>query len=144
MRKFTFITLVMILGMSSVSFGKEYLCTPYRYLLDDLKSGGKGEFRIIPTKVLLEHTRFMVKTEGNEIKMKSVKIVGSKENLCEVGKESRSMKYRGYRICYNPLIGKYGHPKSFEFSLDLIKMTFKSYSQKDGTRIFSKGTCEEI
>ena len=69
MRKITFITLMMILGMSSVSFGKSYLCTPYHYLLDDLKSRGKGEFRIIPTKVLLEHTRFMVKTEGDEIKM---------------------------------------------------------------------------
>ena len=144
MRKITFITLMMILGMSSVSFGKSYLCTPYHYLLDDLKSRGKGEFRIIPTKVLLEHTRFMVKTEGDEIQMKSVKLVGSKEYLCDVGKGSLSMKYFGYRICYNPLIGELTHPKSFEFSLDLRKMTFKSYSQKGGTRIFSKGTCEEI
>ena len=144
MKKITFLTLVMIFGMSSVSFGKEYLCTPYRYLLDDLKSGGKGEFRIIPTKLLLEHTRFMVKTEDDEIMIKSVKQVGSKEYLCEVGKGSQSIRHFGYRICHNPLVGKLGHPQSYEFSLDLRKMTFKSYSQKRGTRILSKGICEEI
>ncbi len=49
-----------------------------------------------------------------------------------------------YRICYNHLIIINGHPNLFEFSLNLRKMTFKSYFQKGGRRFFLKGICEEF
>ena len=159
MRKITFLTLVMIFGMSSVSFGKEYLCYPYHYIVDDLSSGGKGEFSIFPTDFIRgkSEIKYMVKTEGNDEKMKSVKQVGEKYYFCEVGKkvqwsmdeglkygEGRSMTSEDYRICYTPLNFINGYPNSFDFSLNLRKMIFKLYEQSNGHKIFSKGICEEI
>ena len=53
MIKFTFITLVMILGISSISFGKSYLCIPERgtllthnknYLITKQSEFNKNEF----------------------------------------------------------------------------------------------------
>ena len=64
MKKFTFITLVMILGMSSVSFGKDYLCLSSHGILIT-----NNQYRKLPLEkgsgYSLNKLRFMVKTEGN-------------------------------------------------------------------------------
>ena len=51
MRKITFITLMMILGMSSVSFGKSYLCITER-----------GLFILPDENWLMDKKRVLIKT----------------------------------------------------------------------------------
>ena len=78
MRKFTFITLMMIFGMSSVSFGKSYLCIPTQGV--GLGSVGSGD--LIYSKENIVNKKFIVKTEGNNKKMKSVKEFGEIHFIC--------------------------------------------------------------
>ena len=61
MRKITFITLVMILGMSSVSFGKSYLCiddtSSYIFLKIDNSFHLYGKYEsveVVPTKYIIK------------------------------------------------------------------------------------------
>ena len=104
MRKFIFITMVMILGMSSVSFGqvsqstneKIYLCeTDYhrklvlmiptklqREILTDPDENLKNSDYMWSTQHPPNHKKFIVNTEGNDERIISVKINGGKTNLC--------------------------------------------------------------
>ena len=85
MKKFTFITLMMILGISSVSFGKSYLCIPSQMVVLNYED---REVQIVKEdEIPLTTLKFLVKTEGNNRKMISVKTFGSDNYHCKVGEK---------------------------------------------------------
>ena len=81
MRKITFLTLVMILGMSSVSFGKSYLC------ISEIEkfitfSERKKKWIELKTPSSLEHNKFILKTYKNDKGIESFTEFGSKHDYC--------------------------------------------------------------
>ena len=161
MKKFTFITLMMILGMSSVSFGKDYFCESE---VDQgfLYSKGKWkQHRLDKNDVSLNSFKFIVKTKGNDEKIESVKYLGQKWYLCKDGTDdmkggSKIEHGKGESIKGNTFLScnlKYlksegGHIKT-EFVLDLKHMIFEYYtnltfSQSPWISQIKKGSCEEI
>ena len=158
MKKFIFLTLVMILGMSSVSFGKSYLCISdvvgyFSYVGD--------EWKVYKT----EREKIIVKTEGNDKRMKSVKYFGDREKyICRYGTDVMDKNYKGKinvekgksvkgntflscRLTYLKSSGGHVHT---EFILDLEKMLFDLYinfsRSKRKVRIneIHKGKCSEF
>ena len=166
MRKITFITLVMILGMSSVSFGKSYLCiddtSSYIFLKIDNSFHLYGKYEsveVVPTK-------YIIKTEKNDNRMVSVKEFGKDNYFCKDGGGGtygggKNVSIRGGNIltCRVPYIKEYGGHTYKEFNLDLELMRFNYYKNVDHTyhlnyetfgvnfpngSIYKKGKCEEI
>ena len=133
MKKFTFISLVMILGISSISFGKSYLCLTSNGIL---LTG--NQYHHIPEPTLNE-SKFMVKTEGNNRKMISVKPFGEKGIMCVVGDTiSRggkvtsgigvSIKGGDYLTCRHPVPLKNGGYTNIEFILNIKNNKFTAYT----------------
>ena len=166
MRKITFITLVMILGMSSVSFGKSYLCiddtSSYVFLKIDNSFHLYGKYEsveVVPTK-------YIIKTEKNDNRMVSVKEFGKDNYFCKEGGggtygggKNVSIKGGNILTCRVPYIKEYGGHTYKEFNLDLELMRFNYYKNVDHTyhlnyetfgvnfpngSIHKKGKCEEI
>ena len=75
MKKITFLTLVMILGMSSMSFGKSYLCISEVGRIFD----HNPEVRIVPEE------KYVVRTLGDDKKMISVQKFGETNFTCLEG-----------------------------------------------------------
>ena len=133
MRKFTFITLLMILGMSSVSFGKTYLCLSSNGILFT-----GNQYHNLPLENL-NKLRFMVKTEGNNRKMISVKPFGEKGIICVVGDKlmrggevtsgtGESILGGNYLTCRQPHTFLNGGYTNIEFILNTKKNEFTSYT----------------
>jgi len=156
MRKFTFITLVMILGMSSVSFGKEYLCIPTSgVFLMNVEQGNT-----LQPSNQLSGKSLIVKTEDNDSKMVSVKEFGRDSYHCKVGEVLRdnsyndvtsgvgeSMKGEDVLTCRQPHTSSEGSYTQYEFNLHLRHMFFNSYYMSiRGIRVghIRGGKCEEI
>ena len=160
MRKFTFITLVMILGMSSVSFGKSYLCIPsqwvsLKYLDKDGKESRKS--RVVKEDEIPKTSKFLVNTEGNNRKMISVKFFGSDYYICKVGEKriqydrvwsgiSESIKGGDFLTCRQPHTISNGGYTKMEFNLNIKTKDFNYYKMNvrfgNGLSLF--GRCEEI
>ena len=139
MRKITFITLMMILGMSSLSFGNEkmYLCFPTSRttFLDDntyVSNINKDKLKGIDEK-------WLVKTEGNNRKMISVKPFGEKGIICVVGDKlmrggevtsgtGESILGGNYLTCRQPHTFLNGGYTNIEFILNTKKNEFTSYT----------------
>ena len=159
MRKFTFITLMMILGMSSVSFGKTYLCVSDINSYFFFKDGKYKSKEYVPSK-------YIIKTEDNDNRMVSVKELGEDNYFCKDGGGGtygggKNVSIRGGNIltCRVPYIKEYGGHTYKEFNLDLELMRFNYYKNVDHTyhlnyetfgvnfpngSIYKKGKCEEI
>ena len=157
MRKFTFITLMMILGMSSVSFGKEYFCVSDIYSYFFFKDGKYKSKEYVPSK-------YIIKTEDNDNRMVSVKELGEDNYFCKDGGGGtygggKNVSIRGGNIltCRVPYIKEYGGHTFKEFNLDLELMRFNYYKNIDHTYnvnfeyttftngvVSKKGKCEEI
>ena len=155
MMKFIFITMMMILGMSSVSFGKSYLC-----ITDEERN-----LILNPKERIIHEDKFIVKTLGNDKSMISVKEFGKDYYKCLEGSEfgypysdsmiekDKSIKGNTYLTCRSTYLKiKGGHIQS-EFVLDLERMIFIYYwnnyhSSSSSTLGFGvgiiKGRCEEI
>ena len=155
MRKITFITLMMILGMSSVSFGKSYFCLPTSgtTFLDDnfhIRNINKDKLKGIDDK-------WLVKTEGNDRKMISVKFFGEDWYLCKVGEKyidggkvwsgvGESIKGGDFLSCRQPHTSLNGGFTKNEFNLNFKTKVFYYYSMSSLGRIgeVTFGRCEEI
>ena len=156
MRKITFLTLVMIIGMSSVSFGKSYLC------ISDV--GGifhftDGEWGLTDIK----ENKFIVKTEGNDERMESVKTFDKDYYVCRDGTDvmdknfegkiqhgkGKSVKGKTYLSCRLMYLQSFGGHIKTEFILDIKNMLFDYYTnftlrlKSFMTQIY-KGKCSEI
>ena len=152
MRKFTFITLMMILGMSSVSFGKSYLCIPKKGTLLTPKVN-----ILVTNQSDLNRKKFLVKTEGNNRKMISVKFFGKYRYLCKVGEKlfekgfgvisgvGESIKGGNFLTCRQPHTILEGGFTKVEFILNLKKRKFHFYNLLEFRmgQTYS-GKCEEI
>jgi len=156
MRKITFITLMMILGMSSVSFGNEkmYLCIPDK----GVSLGGSSDS--LDDSNELSGYKYIVKTEDDDSKMVSVKEVGKDYFFCKSGEVLRDNMYLnitsgvgesikgGYVLtCRHPHTREEGGHTQNEFNLNLRKMIFNSYFMYfNMVRIgyIHSGKCEEI
>ena len=79
MRKFTFLTLMMLLGMSSVSFGKQYLCKS-KVGVAVIPTFGKNNTKEQREKIwglqVMGITEYLVKTDNYDTKMLSVYLLG--------------------------------------------------------------------
>ena len=153
MRKFTFITLMIILGMSSVSFGKSYLCIPER---GTLLTPDKNY--LVTKQSEFNKNKFLVKTDGNNRKMISVKYFGEDWYLCEVGEKDinggkvfsgvgESIKGGDTLTCRQPHRSEEGGYTKQEFILDFKKNEFHYYSMNvTSMRMGStySGKCEEL
>ena len=155
MRKITFITLMIILGMSSVSFGNEkmYLCIPER----GVNFGNTSD--TIEKSVWFSY-KYVVKTKDNNSEMVSVKEVGKDYFFCKSGEVLRDNMYLnitsgvgesikgGYVLtCRHPHTREEGGHTQNEFNLNLRKMIFNSYFMYfNMVRIgyIHSGKCEEI
>jgi len=88
MRKIIFLTFVMILGVSSVSFGKQYLCeTKLSYQIHLSLSelfGIKGE-----------GDKYIINTQEDNIKLESVKSINKDSNYYICGSEEQMDSNRG-------------------------------------------------
>ena len=157
MSKITFITLMMILGMSSVSFGKSYLCISEIGKFIDKSDGQYESSRITPKKII-------IKTEDNDNRMISVKFFGKEYFICKDGQngwDGESLETLGsgmnvstkgghFLSCRVPYLKEYGGHIKIEFILNLEFMKFDYYHNSEniqmknwGTSII-KGKCEEI
>ena len=155
MRKITFLTLVMILGMSSVTFGKSYLC-----ITDEERN-----LILNPNERIIHEDKFIVKTLGNDKSMISVKEFGKDYYKCLEGSEfgyptsdsvvekNTSIKGNTYLTCRTTYLKINGGHIQSEFVLDLERMIFINYfnnyrSSSPSTLTFSvgvtKGKCEEV
>ncbi|MDC0077772.1 hypothetical protein OAJ98_02175 [Deltaproteobacteria bacterium] len=161
MNKFTFITLVMILGMSSVSFGKDYLCESEVDQGFYYSKGKWGQYRLDKNDNTIKSFTFIVKTQGNDEKIESVKNIGDKHYLCKDGtddmksggkiehRKGESVKGNTFLSCnLKYLKSEGGHIKT-EFVLNLKHMIFEFYqnltlSQSPWITQIKKGSCEEI
>ena len=155
MRKFTFITLLMILGISSVSFGKSYLCIPSQMVVLNYED---RKIQIVKEdEIPLTTLKFLVKTEGNNRKMISVKTFGSDYYHCKVGEKQiqydrvwsgigESIKGGDFLTCRHPHKILNGGYTKIEFNLNIKTKDFNSYSMDVrfgfGRSFFGK--CEEI
>ena len=104
MRKITFITLVMILGMTSVSFGKQFLCKSklaFGIRPDLCKNGEMGCWKVQGFTAL----DFLVKTDALDSKIMSVYQIGEEEN-----------KKSNY-LCVTQESSDYYHPNSTSSSV---------------------------
>ena len=155
MRKITFITLMMILGMSSVSFGNEksYLCEPTTGIF-------LGRSYIIQPSQQLSRVRFLVKTENNDSQMVSVKQINYNLFVCKVGEVIISGEYNTVRsgigeslkgeyvlTCRQPHTEESGGYTQTEFNLNLTNMFFNFYTMNINqvrTGMIHNGKCEEI
>ena len=157
MKKITFLTLVMILGISSVSFGKSYLCISdvVRYI-----SYVGDEWSV--HDIMLN--KFIVKTERNDERMESVKFFDKDYYLCRDGTDVMDKNYKGkinvekgksvkgntFLSCRLTYLKSYGGHINKEFILDLEKMLFDLYtnfSRPNRTSRINqiyKGKCSEI
>ena len=158
MRKIIFLTLVMILGMSSVSLGKSYLC------LKDVSSMFvflDGKYEIVSVKPF----KYIIKTEDNDNRIVYVKYFGSENYICKdgefdrenIGDKNISVKsVRGVKFltCRVPYKKEYGGHTYKEFNLNLNLMRFNYYTNYDHSHtsshentngsVYEKGKCEEI
>ena len=157
MKKFIFLTLVMILGMSSVSLGKSYLCISEigKFIK---KSDGKYK------STTYQQEKFIIKTEDNDNRMVSVKFFGEGYYLCKDGQngwDGESIQTLGsgmnvstkggyFLSCRVPYLKEYGGHIQIEFILNLKFMKFDFYRNSEnikmnnfGTSIL-KGKCEGI
>jgi hypothetical protein len=155
MRKFTFITLMMIIGMSSVSFGNEkiYLCIPERGV-----DFGRTSDTI--EKSVWSYYKWVVRTKDDNSEMVSVKRFGKDSFWCKVGEVIISGEYNTVRsgigesikgknvlTCRQPHTKEEGGYTYFEFNLNLREMIFNSYWMNfDIGRMGFRytGKCEEI
>ena len=143
--------------MSSVSFGKSYLC------LSEIgkfikKSDGQYESSSFTQQ------KFIIKTEDNDNRMVSVKFVGEEYYICKDGQNgwdgesletlgsgmNVSIKGGHFLSCRVPYLKEYGGHINIEFILNLKFMKFDYYHNSEnikmnnfGTSIF-KRKCEEI
>ena len=157
MMKFTILTLMMILGMSSVSFGKSYLCIPER---GTLLTPNKNH--ITTKQSEFDRNRFLVKTEGNNRKMISVKFFGESYYMCKVGEVyfekghgilsgvGESIKGGDFLTCRQPHTTSNGGYTQNEFNLNIKTKKFNFYNMEmkfGGDDRFGQtffGKCEEI
>ena len=128
MRKITFLTLVMILGMSSVSFGKEYLC------ISDVGVGLKFKNQKWEP-INSSEEKFIVKTVLNSVRkvfipsikmyVESINPFGTDKSLC--GGESDTHLY-DYPLmtCYSSQVGIRDRTLT-EFNFDLKSLKFQLY-----------------
>jgi hypothetical protein len=144
MRKFTILTLMMILGMSSVSFGKSYLCIPSQGV--GLGTVGRGDW-IISKEILVEK-RYIVKTEGNNTKLKSVKEFGSLNSLiCNDINPEKLMNGGNYLSCRETVPISEGGYTYLEFNFNFMNKEFNFYYMDLSiirTGNVYSGKCEEI
>lgn len=151
MKKIIFLTLVMIFGMSSVSFGKSYLC-----LTDEQRTINLNkEHRIV------QEEKFIVKTLGNDRSMISVKEFGQNWYVCREGSDSiytvhpspvergKSIRGDNFLSCRQTFIKIYGGHTHHEFILDLERMIFVFYwnslrSHSISSLGITTGKCSEI
>jgi len=152
MKKIIFLTLVMILGMSSVSLGKSYLCI-----------SEKG--RILDNWEVLKITekKIIVKTEDNNERIESVKYFGSKNNyICRDGtdvmfknfksrvEKGKSVKGNTFLSCRLTYLKRFGSHIHTDFILDLKKMVFYFYfnnfmsGDEYGDFRIMRGKCGEV
>ena len=155
MRKITFITLMMILGMSSVSFGNEkmYLCIPERGV-----DFGRDSDTI--EKSVWSYYKYVVKTKDNNSEMVSVKRVGVDYFFCKSGEVLRGNMYKDVTSgvgesnkgedvlsCRQPHTKEKGGYTQTEFILNLKEMYFRSYWMNFNIvkigHLFT-GKCEEL
>ena len=150
MRKFTFITLMMILGMSSVSLGKSYLCISEIGKFIDKSDGQYESSRITPKKII-------IKTEDNDNRMVSVKKFGEGSYFCKDGEEGEyqgginvSIKGGNFLTCRVPFKKEYGGHTYKEFNLDFRFLRFILFTNFDNSKeglfgnLVEIGKCEEI
>ena len=144
----------MILGMSSVSFGKDYVCSTDRIVSDNENPDLKGWYLLYKE----DHgslSELVVSTEENDTKLKSVFKFGSTNHMCRDGHDSvenggmgKSIRVGDYLLCTNSIEDKGDYPTSLQFILNLKTMTFRVFDQNviDGNwKInLSKGKCEEV
>ena len=149
-----FVALIMTLRDSTVSFGKSYLCLPSiaAYLSEDSVSVSDYSKNNSGDQIL-------VKTEGNNKKMISVKYFGDDVNYCMVGKViiqkgivisgvGESIKGGDYLTCRQPETSSEGGFTGVEFNLNIRTRVFNLYTMslkrnlRLGMSIFGK--CEEI
>ena len=155
MRKIIFLTLMMILGMSSVSLGNSYLCISevnrmfffsYSYNKHVVSDEKKEE-------------KFIIKTEGLK-KIVSVKEVGKDFYLCGVGKfkpqeglgKGKVVSFKGGDLltCRTSYIKEdYGGHTYNEIILDLKRTSFIYFKNVYSSvhqigQSFITGICEEI
>ena len=147
---------MMILGISSVSFGNEkmYLCIPERGV-----DFGRDSDTI--EKSVWSSYKYVVKTKDNNSEMVSVKEVGKDYFFCKSGEVLRDNKLYlnitsgvgesikgGYVLtCRHPHTREEGGHTQNEFNLNLRKMIFNSYFMYfNMVRIgyIHSGKCEEI
>jgi len=79
MKKITFLTLVMIIGMSSVSFGKSYLCISELNNIIGFNDDSKEWIR----SFVEDDEKLIVVIDDNETTITSLKHFQSKKNLCK-------------------------------------------------------------
>jgi len=87
MKKIIFLTLVMILGMSSVSFGKTYFCT------SDL--GVHFIYGVDDWSVINMEGKWVVKTEGNDERIESIKDFDHDSYSCKDGTDVMNKDFKG-------------------------------------------------
>ena len=142
----------MTLGVSTVSFGKSYLCLPSiaAYLSEDSVSVSDYSKNNSGDQIL-------VKTEGNNRKMISVKFFGKDRYLCKVGEKlfekgfgvisgvGESIKGGNFLTCRQPHTILEGGFTKVEFILNLKKRKFHFYNLLEFRmgQTYS-GKCEEI
>ena len=155
MRKIIFLTLVMILGMSSVSFGKSYLCISHHGVV--IHGDNKGvELNVIED---VSENKFIINTNGNNTKMLSVKSFGEDKYECKLGDVIRintsiisgvgeSMKGKHMFTCRHSHTSFLGSFTLYELNLDLSNMFFNSYENWNSSttrlNMMLSGKCEEI
>ena len=150
MRKFTFITLMMILGMSSVSFGKSYLC-----ITELSHKFGFYDGKYLSGQLL--ERKFIIKTEDNDNRMVSVKKFGEGSYFCKDGEEGEyqgginvSIKGGNFLTCRVPFKKEYGGHTYKEFNLDFRFLRFILFTNFDNSKeglfgnLVEIGKCEEI
>jgi hypothetical protein len=163
MRKFTILTLMMILGMSSVSFGNEkiYLCESEVDQGFHHSNGKWIQYDLSKREETKKEFKFIVKTQGNDGQIESVKNIGKNYYICKDGTDDmksggniehgkgESVKGNTFLSCNLKYLKSEGGHMRTEFVLNLQHMIFEFYqnltlTQSPWITQIHKGSCEEI
>jgi len=164
MRKFTILTLMMILGMSSVSFGKQYLCST-KVGVAVIPTYGKNNSQEQRERIWglqkMGKTNFLVETDEYDTKMLSVYELGGsveekqQNHWCVTDKsneyyDKKDKSYleidsqTGRVLSCRRTFGGEGRTY-FEFNLELETMKFGSNTIIGlDVQMTNRGLCQEI
>ena len=164
MRKIIFLTLVMILGISSVSFGKRYFCKS-KVGVAVIPTYGKNNTQEQREKIwglrVMGSDEFLVKTDKSDTKMLSVYSLGGsveekqQNHWCVTDKSNEYYDIRdksyleidsqtGRVLSCRRTIGGEGRTY-FEFNLELETMKFGSNTIIGlDVQMTNRGLCQEI